>query len=1021
MKKSTLLLLLLATAAMTSAQPYKFTRPYGAIQTDINRGYKIIPTQDGNFVVAGEWNGQGYLMKLNCKGDSIERRTYTTFVGGNSVISDVLELPNGDLVAAGSCDHCLPGDTTGKVMLFQTDANLNYKPSVGVKKFTPPVSGPLMTTGESISGTKIVGSGDGFYVLSRLQCLSGPGTFGCWNREDSYVTKLNNNLDIQWHKLLNFENQFVFHYERDAQIHYTPGGLYVSRWGNNLFATVPDSSVVQKTDLSGSPLISRTFRGNIISTALNPAETVLTCVGELDTVAWLMHLDAATLDVLNSTLFNEPNRTQASAVQYSSGGHLLIGTKHWQPFSVQSRIQRMQTDFTALSIDTIPNPDNVTNMSVNAVWPANAEGSRLVSCGIRGFYNRTFFHALSDCQPFNFNAGTVMHVTCNGLSNGSVALSVSDGYGPFQYRRGNGNWQNGNTFNNLTAGTYTFYARDGNGNILSLPVTITQAPVLTATTSVSLNVVTVIAGGGTPPYEYRLGVSGGYQASPVFDSLANGAYILTVRDANGCLVSTTTLVTAPALQASAAVTGQILCFGDATGQITVTASAGIPPYWYSLNNSPLQSNNVFTGLMAGSYSLKVTDSQGNTKTNLVTLTAPPALNVSVSANQSNITVTASGGTGILQYSLDGQNFQASNVFTGLNDGVYTVTVKDANGCVETKDVTVITIPTASFSATPASGCGPLTVQFTNNSSANATSFSWEFPGGIPATSTLQNPTVTYSAAGTYPVTLTASNAAGAGTASQMNFIAVFPLPEASFDLVTDSTIFTFTNTSANATSYLWDFGDGTFSTDTNPVHTFAGSPCSERLIVLTSNNNCGADSDTLLIPHGDPVSPTASFTYDATDLAVTFSNTSQFTESYLWDFGDGTTSTEANPVHTYANPGQYLVQLTVEEYCGILNDIEAQTLVLTVPASEPSRLGHFRLFPNPNAGFFSLEINGKPQEELVFSLLHPDGQLIGRQSFGFQTGALQHTFDFSDLAPGVYMLQVTAQAETKYARLVVAR
>lgn len=209
--------LLLALSSAT-AQPYTFTRPYQGRQTDLNQGHKIIPTQDGNYVIAGNWNNEGYLMKVNCKGDSMDRKTYAGVVGGPYKITDVLELANGDLLVGGQCDHCATGDTTGKVLLFETDPSLSYKPAHGVKKFVPPVSGPLMTTGEAYPNTKLATTSDGFYALSTMHCLSDVNpTFGCWNNEDTYVTKLDNALNLQWHKLLNYKNEFVFHYERDAQ------------------------------------------------------------------------------------------------------------------------------------------------------------------------------------------------------------------------------------------------------------------------------------------------------------------------------------------------------------------------------------------------------------------------------------------------------------------------------------------------------------------------------------------------------------------------------------------------------------------------------------------------------------------------------------------------------------------------------------------------------------------------------------------------------------------------------------
>ena len=873
MKNATFLLWALLLAARTAhAQSYTFTRPYGTIQTDINRGQKIIATQDGNYLIAGEWNGLGYLMKVNCKGDSLDRKTYLAEVGGNYKLTDVLELNNGDILVGGQCDHCVPGDTTGKVVVFQTDAGLNFKPATGVKKFLPPVTGPLMTTGQALPDTRLAAAADGFYILSLTGCLTGPGTFGCWNAEDSYVTKLDPSFNIQWHKLLDYKNQFIFHYENNPQIVSTPANLFVARWGNNLFATLPDSSAVQKTDLSGNALVSRTFRGRILGLALNPAGTVLTCAGDVGEVAWLTHLDANTLNVLKDTFLDTPQGLTVFDVKYSSDGHLLAATQHVEPSAVRSRVYRMDSGFHILGIDSIPNPDNFTNMGITSVWPANGDGSHLVSCGIRGFYNRTFFHARNDCLPFNLTVANLKHVTCNGAFNGSATLSAGNGFGPFQYSKGNGIWQNSGTFNSLSAGDYMLSARDGNGNVLSIPLTITQ---------------------------------------------------------------------------------------------------------------------------------------------------PPLLTVSAVVNQTSIIVTQNGGVPPMQYSLDGQNFQTGNVFTGLNSGNYTVTVKDANGCTASQSVVVTSAPTAAFSANLTSGCAPLAVQFVNNSSANATSFQWAFPGGTPAGSAEQNPLVTYSTPGTYPVTLTAINAAGSNTASKTGFITVFPGPEAGFDYSSDGAAFTFLNTSEFATFYLWNFGDGNGSTETDPTHTFSGSVCDAREITLVAINSCGADTATLVIPSVDPVQPDAAFTFTANDLTVTFTNAAANAETCQWDFGDGNTSSEKNPVHTYANPGTYPVKLTVTEVCGFISDTAVQTVVLTTAASEPSWLDGFRLYPQPNRGVFTLEIQGRPQAVLSFALFDATGRRIDSQALDFGSGSLSQQFVFERLPAGLYTLQVSARGESKYVKMVV--
>jgi len=157
-------------------------------------------------------------------------------------------------------------------------------------------------------------------------------------------------------------------------------------------------------------------------------------------------------------------------------------------------------------------------------------------------------------------------------------------------------------------------------------------------------------------------------------------------------------------------------------------------------------------------------------------------------------------------------------------------------------VVVVTPPTAEFTANITAGCAPLTVQFTSTASSNATSFNWQFPGGIPGSSTAQNPSVVYDTAGVYSVTLTVSNIAGSDTATQVNYITVDPLTTASFSSTVNGTTASFTNTSANGIAYAWDFGDGSTSTQTNPSHSynFDGT----YTVLLTATGPCGTATAT---------------------------------------------------------------------------------------------------------------------------------------------------------------------------------
>ena len=146
-------------------------------------------------------------------------------------------------------------------------------------------------------------------------------------------------------------------------------------------------------------------------------------------------------------------------------------------------------------------------------------------------------------------------------------------------------------------------------------------------------------------------------------------------------------------------------------------------------------------------------------------------------------------------------------------------------------------PTAAFAQTATSGCAPLTVDFTSAATGNPTSYAWTFPGGNPATSTAQNQTVTYAAAGTYDVNLTVSNPLGSNTASAPQLVQVGAAPTALFSFNMDEFDVTFTNSSSGGVTYDWNFGDNTTSTQANPMHTYTANGVYE--VTLRVQNECG--------------------------------------------------------------------------------------------------------------------------------------------------------------------------------------
>lgn len=151
----------------------------------------------------------------------------------------------------------------------------------------------------------------------------------------------------------------------------------------------------------------------------------------------------------------------------------------------------------------------------------------------------------------------------------------------------------------------------------------------------------------------------------------------------------------------------------------------------------------------------------------------------------------------------------------------------------------------------------------------------------------------------------------------LTFYSCRPDPGAGFtadknDVLTDETV-TFTNTSEDALSYEWDFGDGTTTTEENPTHAYTATGTYTVTLTAFSKKDKKSDEATDVINVTVP-NPSAGFTADKNDVlkneTVTFTNTSEDAFSYLWDFGDGTTSTLENPTHEYTAAGTFTVSLT---------------------------------------------------------------------------------------------------------------
>ncbi|MEZ5055976.1 MAG: PKD domain-containing protein [Saprospiraceae bacterium] len=164
--------------------------------------------------------------------------------------------------------------------------------------------------------------------------------------------------------------------------------------------------------------------------------------------------------------------------------------------------------------------------------------------------------------------------------------------------------------------------------------------------------------------------------------------------------------------------------------------------------------------------------------------------------------------------------------------------------------------------------------------------------------------------------------------------------------------------------------------------------------------------------------PVADFTSSIMDATVTFSNTSSGAVTYSWDFGDGETSNEESPEHTYASSGTYTVTLSVTNSCGTETKTE-EVVIIIISTDNLAFLESLDIFPNPNNGQFVVRMNGNASEFVDFKLMNNLGQIIHNEKVGFRSGNLNKEFNHLNLSSGVYILQIRSGNQAVYRKIQV--
>jgi gliding motility-associated-like protein len=532
------------------------------------------------------------------------------------------------------------------------------------------------------------------------------------------------------------------------------------------------------------------------------------------------------------------------------------------------------------------------------------------------------------------------NVSCNNTATGSATASTTGGTGPYTYV-----WtpsgQTGPTAINLVANTYTVVSTDSEGCTAEQTVVISEPSAVTATTQQadllcdgdSNGTATVNPAGGVGNFTFLWCNS---NTTAMATGLPSGPCSVTVTDGNGCsIIETVTIIEPNPLSVS--VTGtDITCFGEMNGTATATVNGGTGSLGYAWCNS--QSTETATGLDVGTCCVIVTDGNGCTAEDCVTLTQPAtALSIvgtSTPAACGNangtISTTASGGTPTYTYAWSGGADPVANP-VGLSPGGYTVTVTDMNDCTETFTINVDT-PSgllATAVATPASCNGGTdgTVTVTVNGGTAPFGYIWD-PTSIPDDETAP----TDLAAGDYGVTV--SDASGctfvtSATVEEPEEITIVGNTTDENCGESDGTISTNVQGGTEPYTYAWTPGT---AMGPNPTGLSEGN----YMLVVTDDNDCTAEFEiTIATPAAlmvTVVGEDAACNGEASGSITTTASGGVGPYTYEWDGGLGN---DENPEDVPA--GTYILTLTDDTGCSITASVvigEPEALSMTFISNE---------------------------------------------------------------------------------------
>jgi PKD repeat protein len=608
------------------------------------------------------------------------------------------------------------------------------------------------------------------------------------------------------------------------------------------------------------------------------------------------------------------------------------------------------------------------------------------------------------------------------------------------------------------------------------------------------------------------------ETNPVHVYQNNGVYAVTQTVTNNCGTNASTqavTIAIPPIPSFVTSSQGPICVNENVQFFNTSTFSPTSVLWTFEGGTPATSsdpNPIVAYNNAGVFdvTLVVTNANGSAQTYLqdyVIVGAKPSVSYTHIGDGLEVSFTQNitNGTNHIWNFGDGQTSSEVNPTHIYNtEGTYTVTLTDINNCgttVFSQSIVVQLLPTVGFSANATVICMDGSVQFNNQSSPSVTGWLWTFEGGIPATSTLENPLVQYNTVGEYNVTLTVTNAVGQSTTTVSDYITVLTVPTSQFDGDIDSNILTLTNTGLGSQTSSWSVFDTTLNVQlTGNQVEFVAPSNGIYNVILTNTNICGqAISDTFqfainaypnaifTVNNGNATcnnAPTTfmanpasgatyqwtfvggipsssleqnpSVTYTSTgtynvqliitnnlgtdtinstvsimtlpisdfeasvnnnQVAFTFTGVGQI--SQYWDFGDGNTSIDINPTHTYNSSGSYAIHLITQNGCGY-DTLRKEISIIISSANDTDNDALVSVQPNPSSGSFGLVIQGSLVGIYDLTVADISGKVLIKKNISI-TGFYTEDLDLQAFNNGIYLLTLKGQKLSKTLKLIVTK